>query len=158
MKIVIETPKWSFRKIEKTEDGFKLAFISPIPTPFNYGFIEGTLGEDGAPLDVIVLGRRVDSWTHLNLGIIGRVDFIDDGKGDDKYIATLDGKKHETAILLFFTLYTVAKFFLGLILYRSWTTNRFNGVEWFGKEKEVLALRNNDLNNSKVILVLLSVF
>lgn len=137
MKIVIETPKWSFRKFEKTEDGFKLVFSSPIPAPFNYGYIDGTIGEDGAPLDVIVLGRKLDIGTVLDIGIIGRVDFIDDSIEDDKYIATLDGRKHETAIHLFFTLYAIAKIFLGLIIYRRWTTNRFNGVEWFEKEMEV---------------------
>ncbi len=137
MQVVIETSKWSFRKRVKTEQGFKTAFLSPIPTPFNYGFIEGTLGEDLAPLDVIVLGPRLESGTRLNLGIIGKVNFIDDSQRDDKYIATIDGRRHEKAIKVFFTLYAVTKILLGLILEQRLTKNSFTGVEWF-EERQTL--------------------
>ncbi len=142
MQIVIETSKWSFRKLVKTEDGFKPAFISPIPTPFNYGYIEDTLGEDGAPLDVIVLGPRHDSGERLDLSIIGRVNFIDDSRIDDKYIATLDGRRHEIAIKVFFTFYVISKFFLGLILQRKWTKNSFTGVEWFEEVNSASEIQN----------------
>jgi len=134
MQIVIETSKWSFRKRVKTEQGFETAFLSPIPTPFNYGFIEDTEGEDGAPLDIVVLGPKLDTGTRPNLGIIGRVKFIDDSKEDDKYIATTDGHHHETAIKIFFTLYAFSKLILGLIHQRQITKNSFNGVEWYETE------------------------
>jgi inorganic pyrophosphatase len=142
MQIVIETSKWSFRKLVKTEDGFETAFISPIPTPFNYGFIEGTLGEDGAPLDIIVLGQKHDSGVLLDLSIIGRVNFSDDSRIDDKYIATMDGRRHETAIKVFFTVYVISKFFLGLIQQRKWTKNSFTGVEWFEEVNSASEIQN----------------
>ena len=131
MQIVVETPRWSFIKIEKTVKGFKKAFYSPIPTPFNYGFIEDTRGMDGMPMDVIILGKRLDTGTRLDAGLIGRVRFLDDGIRDDKYIATLDKKNHELAIRLFFTFYSIAKVLLGFYLHRRWTNNRFEGIEWF---------------------------
>lgn len=56
MKIVIETPKYSFWKYQKTDKGYERAFFSPLPTIFNYGFIEGTTGPDGMEEDVVVLG------------------------------------------------------------------------------------------------------
>jgi inorganic pyrophosphatase len=88
VEIVVETQKWGFKKIEKTKEGYKLAFLSPIPAPFNYGYIPKTQGDDGMTLDAIVLGGRVPMGAKLDVGIIGRVRFIDDGKTDDKFIAT----------------------------------------------------------------------
>jgi inorganic pyrophosphatase len=85
MRIVVETPRWSFRKLKKTETGFKNVLTSPVPTPFNYGYIPGTRGEDGMPLDAIILGSKLQSGTTVNEGVIGRVLFIDDGKRDYKY-------------------------------------------------------------------------
>jgi inorganic pyrophosphatase len=130
----VETPKWSLRKIEKTRRGFEKVFFSPIPTPFNYGFVENTLGSDNMPLDVIVLGKRLKTDSKLDCGLIGKVKFIDDGRKDDKYIATLDGTKHEQTIWFFFTFYALAKFFLGILQQGRLTKNRFAGVEWFEKE------------------------
>ncbi|MEE9594759.1 MAG: inorganic diphosphatase [Candidatus Hydrothermarchaeales archaeon] len=134
MLVVVETPKWSFTKLEFTSEGYKKALTSPIPTPFNYGFIEGTLGEDGMPLDVVILGKKHPPGSKLDLKIIGKVGFIDDGRVDDKFIATLDGNRHEMAIRIFFTVYTVAKLVMGLLKLRRWTKNKFTGVEWFDVE------------------------
>ncbi len=142
MQIVIETSKWGFRKLVKTGDGFETAFFSPLPTPFNYGFIEGGRGEDGMPLDIIVLGQRQDSGARLDLSIIGRVNFSDDSRIDDKYIATMDGRRHEIAIKVFFTFYVISKFFLGLILQRKWTKNSFTGVVWFEEVNSAPEIRN----------------
>jgi inorganic pyrophosphatase len=138
LRIIVETPKWSFKKIEKTGNGFERAFFSPIPTPFNYGFIEKTVGGDKMPLDVIVLGERLKSDSTLDLCLIGRVNFIDDDRRDDKYIATLDGSRRKRVIWLFFTLYALAKLFLGILRHGRLTKNRFIGVEWFEKEIEAI--------------------
>ncbi len=134
MKIVVETPKWSFRKFEKIGDEYKKVFFSPIPSPFNYGYIPGTSARDGRPYDVIVLGGRLEKGSELDLKIIGRVFFIDHGLRDDKYIASMDFKKRRLIIVLFFTFYAVAKLFLGLLAEHGLTYNRFRGVEWFETE------------------------
>lgn len=56
---IIETPKRSHAKFEYDPklELFKLGGVLPEGTsfPFNFGFIPSTLGEDGDPLDVLVL-------------------------------------------------------------------------------------------------------
>ena len=63
MKIVIETPKYSFLKYRKDGSQFKTEFFSPIPTLFNYGFVDESLNEDGMETDVIVIGPRMRRGT-----------------------------------------------------------------------------------------------
>jgi inorganic pyrophosphatase len=140
MLVVVETPKWSFIKFEHRKEGFTRAFISPLPTPFNYGYIEGTLGEDGAPVDVIVLGETLRTGERLDMGLIGKVRFIDDSKRDDKYITSIDGRRREKTIHIFFRIYAIAKVIMGLVLYRRWTHSRFQGIEWFQEEIDSIAL------------------
>ena len=57
--VVAETPKGSRNKYsyDKGLGVFKLAAVLPEGTsfPFDFGFIPSTLGEDGDPLDVLVL-------------------------------------------------------------------------------------------------------
>jgi inorganic pyrophosphatase len=57
--VVIETPKGSPNKYDYNEDcaAFRLAAVMPEGTsfPYDFGFIPSTLGEDGDPLDVLVL-------------------------------------------------------------------------------------------------------
>jgi len=134
MRIVVETPKWSFRKRINEGDEYRKVFSSPIPTPFNYGFIEGTLALDGMPLDVILLGERFQTGSEIDVEIIGRVMFVDNGARDDKYIASLDGKRRAFSIWLFFTFYAFAKLLISLLHKGGWTHNRFVGIEWFEKE------------------------
>jgi inorganic pyrophosphatase len=57
--IVIETPKGSRNKYAYDEKAkaFKLKKIMPSGAvfPFDFGFIPGTMGEDGDPLDVLII-------------------------------------------------------------------------------------------------------
>ncbi len=138
MLVVIETPKWSFTKLEEVEGSFKKAFLSPIPTPFNYGYIKGTLGNDGSPLDIIVLGGRLDVGSEIDVEVIGKVRFIDNDLEDDKYIATLDGKRHSFGIMLFFRFYAFSKFFRNFLVYKKWSVNRFRGIVWFDESRLTL--------------------
>jgi inorganic pyrophosphatase len=59
--IVIETPKGSVEKYDydKKHKAFRLHKILPIGMmfPYDFGFIPDTLGEDGDPLDVIILSE-----------------------------------------------------------------------------------------------------
>jgi inorganic pyrophosphatase len=59
MVIVIETPKGSAQKFnyDPATRFFKLKKILPAGMffPYDFGFIPGTLGEDGDPLDVLLL-------------------------------------------------------------------------------------------------------
>jgi inorganic pyrophosphatase len=57
--VVIETPKGSPNKYDYDDNiaAFRLAGVMPEGTafPYDFGFVPSTLGEDGDPLDVLVL-------------------------------------------------------------------------------------------------------
>jgi inorganic pyrophosphatase len=59
LNVIVETPKGSRNKFEfdETYQMFKLSGVLPAGSnfPFDFGFVPGTLGEDGDPLDVLVL-------------------------------------------------------------------------------------------------------
>ena len=59
LNIVIETPKGSRNKYAYDEEAGAFRFKAVLPEgssfPFDFGFIPSTLGEDGDPLDVLVL-------------------------------------------------------------------------------------------------------
>ena len=86
-KVIIETPKGSRNKFDyDPEFGlFTLAALlsarSP-PLPFDFGFIPSTLGEDGDPLDVLVL---MDEPAHVgclvDVRIIGVIEAQQTEKG-----------------------------------------------------------------------------
>lgn len=56
--------------------------------PFNYGFIDETLGEDGDPLDVVVLASKgIIPGAIINCQPIGILEMEDEGGKDTKIIA-----------------------------------------------------------------------
>lgn len=59
LNAIIETPKGSRNKFdyEPEQELFKLGGVLPVGAsfPFDFGFVPSTLGEDGDPLDVLVL-------------------------------------------------------------------------------------------------------
>jgi inorganic pyrophosphatase len=56
--------------------------------PFNYGFIPQTLGEDGDPLDIVVLGDRpVYPGVVIACQVIGLLEMTDEAGIDTKIIA-----------------------------------------------------------------------
>ncbi len=76
---VIETPKGSQNKF-KYEPGqgyFRLHRVLPAGTvfPYDFGFIPGTLGEDGDPLDVLILmDRPAYPGTVTDVRVIGVIE------------------------------------------------------------------------------------
>lgn len=129
MKIVIETPKYSFFKYNKTESGYKIAFFSPIPTIFNYGFIEGTKGPDGMEEDVIVLSPRLPQGKVLERDHFdGLVKFWDDSCRDDKKIVYISGFRSPALLSAYFRTYALFKVFLYLLSRKKLTECRFEGI------------------------------
>ncbi len=60
----------------------------PPTTPANYGFIPRTYGDDGDPLDVLVLcSEEIDPLTLVRCYPIGYISMLDGGKNDEKIIA-----------------------------------------------------------------------
>lgn len=89
---VIEISKGSRAKyeIDKTSGMLKLDRIifSSFHYPINYGFIPQTLGDDGDPLDILVLcSEPIQPLCLVNARIIGNMQMIDCGQMDDKIIS-----------------------------------------------------------------------
>src|SRR5258706_16286567 len=92
VRMIVEIPKNSANKYEY--DGqlgvFRLdrALYSPLHYPGDYGFIPGTLSEDGDPLDVLIL---VDAPSFpgcvMTVRPIGILEMVDQGKADEKVLA-----------------------------------------------------------------------
>ena len=93
--------------------------MSPLPSPFNYGHVPGTLAEDGDALDAVVLGPRLERGTRVPLVVRAKIGFVDGGALDPKWICSdrplsdADRRRVEG----FFRRYAVAKSLL----------NRFRG-------------------------------
>lgn len=89
---LIEIPKGSSCKyeIDKATGLLRLdrVIYSSFHYPINYGFIPQTLGEDGDPLDILVLcSESIVPLCLVNATVIGNMQMIDNGEKDDKIIA-----------------------------------------------------------------------
>lgn len=89
---LIEIPQGSRAKyeIDKPTGLLKLdrVIFSSFHYPINYGFIPQTLGEDGDPLDILVLcSESIQSLCLVEANVIGNMQMIDTGVPDDKIIA-----------------------------------------------------------------------
>ena len=89
---IIEIPKGSRSKyeVDKETGLLKLdrVIYSSFHYPVNYGFIPRTLGQDGDPLDILVLcSQSVQPLCIIEASVIGNMQMIDQGAVDDKIIA-----------------------------------------------------------------------
>ena len=89
---VIEIPKGSKKKYELDKETGLIILDRVLHTsthyPANYGFIPRTYGDDGDPLDVLVLSSEsMDPLTLVRCYPIGYIAMLDDGKHDEKIIA-----------------------------------------------------------------------
>ena len=89
---VVEIPKGSKKKYELDKETGYIILDRVLHTsthyPANYGFIPRTLGDDGDPLDVLVLcSEAMDPLTLVQVYPIGYISMLDGGKNDEKIIA-----------------------------------------------------------------------
>ncbi len=89
---LIEIPQGSRSKYEVDKDTGLLrldrVIYSSFQYPVNYGFIPQTLGQDGDPLDILVLcSQSIHSLCLVEARVIGNMQMIDQGQMDDKIIA-----------------------------------------------------------------------
>jgi len=91
---VIEIPRGSRVKYE-VDHGTGRVFLdrvlfTPMGYPADYGFFENTLGEDGDPLDVLVLlDVTLFPGVMVNVRPVGVLKMLDEAGGDDKLVAVL---------------------------------------------------------------------
>lgn len=89
---LIEIPQGSKTKyeIDKKTGLLKLdrVIYSSFHYPVNYGFIPKTLGQDGDPLDILVMcSESIQPLCLVEAYVIGNMQMIDTGLIDDKIIA-----------------------------------------------------------------------
>jgi inorganic pyrophosphatase len=92
VRMIVEIPKNSTNKYEY--DGnlgvFRLdrALYSPMHYPGDYGFVPGTLAEDGDPLDVLVLVDE-PSFPGVLIAVrpVGMLEMVDQDEPDQKILA-----------------------------------------------------------------------
>lgn len=97
INVLIEIPKDSNIKYEldkETGAMFVDRFLhTAMSYPFNYGFVPGTLAEDGDPLDLIVLSEySVAPGTIIPSTIIGMLEMEDEEGIDTKVLAVPSAK------------------------------------------------------------------
>ncbi len=101
-RAIIETPKGSRNKFDYDPESnlFELAALLPegMMFPFDFGFIPSTLGEDGDPLDILVL---MDAPAHPGCLIDVRLVGVIEGE------QTQDGKTESNDRLLGVAVHTV---------------------------------------------------
>ncbi|QKJ18214.1 inorganic diphosphatase [Microbacterium hominis] len=91
---VIEIPRNSKIKYE-VDHGTGRVFLdrilyTPMGYPSNYGFFENTLGEDGDPLDVLVLlDHDIAPGVIVKVRPVAVLKMSDEAGGDDKVVAVL---------------------------------------------------------------------
>ncbi len=126
VEVTIEVPRGGF--IKRHPDG-EIDFVSPVPCPFNYGSVTGSLAEDGDPLDAVVLGPKMGVGECCTVTTWQRVRFMDDGMVDDKLICGAEPptESEYRSIRWFFTSYALAKRVLNLARGRRGAT-RFDGL------------------------------
>jgi inorganic pyrophosphatase len=107
---VVEVPRGSFVKRE-LHDEARVDFVSPLPSPFNYGFVVDRAGDDGDPLDAVILGPRLALGQRVELPVVAVVRFVDCGRPDRKLVLSPSpltaGQRR--ALRGFFRLYALAK-------------------------------------------------
>jgi inorganic pyrophosphatase len=92
VKAIIEIPQGSRTKyeVDKETGLLKLdrVIYSSFHYPVNYGFIPQTLGQDGDPLDILVMcSESIQPLCLVEATVIGNMQMIDNGEIDDKIIA-----------------------------------------------------------------------
>ena len=95
--VLIEIPAQGSVKYEIDEESGKLRVDRFLHTamvyPFNYGYIEGSMGEDGDPLDVVVLSSHsVQGNVVIKCHAIGLLEMEDEAGIDTKIIVVPDKK------------------------------------------------------------------
>jgi inorganic pyrophosphatase len=140
--VVIEIPKGSRNKYEVDHDSGKVKLdrylFTAMGYPTDYGFIDDTLGEDGDPLDALVLlPEPVFPGCVVEARPVGMFRMTDEKGGDDKVLCVLTDPRwdHITDIgdISEFELDAIKHFF---VHYKDLEPGKFvKAADWVGREE-----------------------
>jgi inorganic pyrophosphatase len=148
--VVIEIPKGSRNKYEVDHDTGRVKLdrylFTAMGYPTDYGFIEDTLGEDGDPLDALVLlPEPVFPGCIVEARPVGMFQMTDEAGGDDKVLCVpVDprwDRVKEIGDVPSFELEAIKHFF---VHYKDLEPGKFvNAADWTGrKDAEAEVLRS----------------
>lgn len=131
VEVLVQVPAGGF--VKRRSDG-EIDFVAPLPCPFNYGELPGTLGGDGDPLDAVVLGPRVRRGTLVSTQVYGAIAFEDAGAPDLKLVC---GHKppsnlERASVRAWFVGYGIAKGALNRLRGKS---KRTRSAGWIGPDE-----------------------
>ena len=134
VRVHIEVPKGS--RITRNSKG-GIDCVSPFPCPFNYGSVPDTQGEDGEPIDAVVLGGPLPLGHSGDYRIVGWVKFIDGGEEDPKLICIQSrfSEVDKTTVIDFFERYAKLKRPLNQLRFKRGPTEFRGFVERPGSAK-----------------------
>lgn len=142
IEVTIEIPKGQRNKYEVDHETGKVYLdrylFTPMAYPADYGFIDGTLGEDGDPLDaLVVLPEPVFPGVIVKARPVGVFKMTDEAGGDDKLLCVLDDvrfdKFQDVGDISQFTLDEIEHFF---VHYKDLEPGKeVSGSGWAGKEE-----------------------
>ncbi|RSX55479.1 inorganic pyrophosphatase [Bifidobacterium dolichotidis] len=89
--VVVEIPRGSKNKYEVDQESGRVfldrTLFTSMGYPDDYGYIEGTLGEDGDPLDALVMvSNSVFPGCVIECRAVGMYHMVDEEGGDDKIL------------------------------------------------------------------------
>ena len=99
-EVIIEVPKGHRNKYEIDHATGRVHLdrylFTPMAYPADYGYIENTLGEDGDPMDaLVVIPEPVFPGVVVHARIVGVFKMSDEAGGDDKLLCVLDDPRFE---------------------------------------------------------------
>jgi inorganic pyrophosphatase len=126
LEVLIDVPRGSF--IKRHDDG-SVDYVSPLPCPFNYGSVPGTVSGDGDRLDAVVMGARLAQGTTVRVPVRAVVHFTDAGDSDPKYVCSLLplSARDRATVAAFFRAYAYLKGALNLVRGKPGPT-RYGGM------------------------------
>lgn len=100
IEVIIEIPKGSRNKYEVDHETGRVYLdrylFTPMAYPADYGYIDHTLGEDGDPMDALVLlPEPVFPGVTVKARVVGVFKMTDEAGGDDKLLCVLDDPRFE---------------------------------------------------------------
>ncbi len=127
VRVMIDTPRLGF--VKRRDDG-AIDFVSPLPSPFNYGSVPGTSGADGDRVDAIVLGPRLPRGAEVERDVVAVARFVDAGVPDPKWVCAERplGLADRALIAGFFAIYVRLKRVLNRARGQTGST-RFDGLD-----------------------------
>ena len=149
-RMIVEVPKGSINKYEyDAELGvFRLdrSLYSPMHFPGDYGFVPGTIAEDGEPLDVLCLTSQ-PSFTGCSIEVrpVGMLEMVDAGHVDHKILAVPAKDPRFSAMLLVDDVFPhtrreVEHFFT---IYKELEAGAMSMEGWHDLESAIVTLRRS---------------